>query len=286
MQRSQLHWQTVEQCTVVIKSCVHRIFILLVLMMISTVALAVPFLLDRTTVSASGGSSQNGAFSIKASSVENGASGDSSGGGFRLMAGYVHTLNRHDRDSDTITDTGDNCPLLGNIGQENLDLDSFGDVCDPDVDGDLVLNGDDPDDDNDGMDDTFELANLLNPYDPADAGLDPDDDGLTSFEEFNINPLLDPNDPDYDGDGIDDGLDTDPVFTNNDCTGADALFTGVVTTDIVCGADNTITLDVPSEVQAAGSLLLISPNVIFKPGFKVGGRMTVQSTHPCAVCGP
>ncbi len=191
-----------------------------------------------------------------------------------------------DSDADGIPELNDNCPSEPNPGQENLDGDALGDVCDPDVDGDLVLNDDDDDDDNDGMDDTFELANLLNPYDSADAGLDPDDDGLTSLEEFNINPLLDPNDPDYDGDGIDDGLDTDPVFTNNDCTGADALFTDVVTTDMVCGADSSITLDIPAEVQAAGSLLLISPNVIFLPGFSTGGQMAVQSTHPCAACGP
>lgn len=45
-----------------------------------------------------------------------------------------------DADQDTIPDAQDNCPLIPNTGQENLDGDAFGDVCDDDVDGDLYLN--------------------------------------------------------------------------------------------------------------------------------------------------
>ena len=45
-----------------------------------------------------------------------------------------------DTDSDTIYDYQDNCPLIPNTNQLNIDNDSLGDVCDPDMDGDGVAN--------------------------------------------------------------------------------------------------------------------------------------------------
>ena len=33
----------------------------------------------------------------------------------------------------------DNCPMIDNSGQENIDGDDFGDVCDDDMDGDGKL---------------------------------------------------------------------------------------------------------------------------------------------------
>jgi len=246
------------------------------------------FTLYPSTVSSSSGSAQAGDFKITASHIGLGAFGESTGGDFRVLAGYIYTLNRGDRDSDTIADLTDNCPTLGNTGQQNLDMDAFGDVCDADVDGDSILNGADPDDDNDGMHDSFEISFGLNPYSPTDAGLDPDNDGLTSLEEFELNPNLNPNDPDTDGDGIDDGLDSDPIMTNNTCVGADPTFIDDVSSDIQCAASNSIIVELtlPDSVQTSGHLRLIAPMVIFKPGFKVQGQLNVRSTHPCAACGP
>ena len=51
-----------------------------------------------------------------------------------------------------------------------------------DTDGDGVGNNADPDDDNDGMDDSYEIAHGLNPL-VDDAGEDPDMDGMTNLEE-------------------------------------------------------------------------------------------------------
>ena len=48
-----------------------------------------------------------------------------------------------DSDGDGIEDSRDNCPLIANSDQDNLDGDSEGDVCDPDIDGDGVANEED-----------------------------------------------------------------------------------------------------------------------------------------------
>src|SRR3990172_4342386 len=49
-----------------------------------------------------------------------------------------------DSDNDGVLDSYqaivDNCPGVANANQGDLDKDSIGDVCDPDMDGDAVLN--------------------------------------------------------------------------------------------------------------------------------------------------
>lgn len=46
-----------------------------------------------------------------------------------------------DGDGDGVDDALDNCPAIYNPNQADLDQDYLGDVCDPDLDGDGVLNG-------------------------------------------------------------------------------------------------------------------------------------------------
>jgi len=53
-----------------------------------------------------------------------------------------------------------------------------------DTDGDGILDINDPDDDNDGIPDIFEIANGLDSLNPADASADPDGDGATNLQEF------------------------------------------------------------------------------------------------------
>jgi hypothetical protein len=74
----------------------------------------------------------------------------------------------NDLDGDCYADPDDNCPSVYNPGQENLDGDSEGDICDDDVDGDGVPNATDnclliqnpgqEDWDNDGVGDACETG--------------------------------------------------------------------------------------------------------------------------------
>jgi len=84
---------------------------------------------------------------------------------------------------------------------------------DNDNDRDGISNDVDPDDDNDGMPDSFEQAYGFNPFDSADAGQDTDNDGLTNLREYEIG--TDPNNDDSDGDGIKDGVDPEPIDANS-----------------------------------------------------------------------
>ncbi len=86
-----------------------------------------------------------------------------------------------DSDGDGIPDASDNCPSVANVDQANNDGDSLGDACDPD-------------DDNDGLTDTWEMTYGLDPFSAAGgngAAGDPDGDGLTNEQEFtaDTNPI-------------------------------------------------------------------------------------------------
>ena len=79
--------------------------------------------------------------------------------------------NTIDQDSDGIADAVDNCISLENANQANFDNDLLGDACDPD-------------DDNDGMPDTYEIAQSFDPKNPLDALGDADGDGRTNVDEY------------------------------------------------------------------------------------------------------
>ena len=94
-----------------------------------------------------------------------------------------------DTDNDGLGNPCDNCPDDPNPGQDNLDGDAFGNLCDDDVDGDGILNDVDDDDDNDGLLDADEGSHNTNPFSP-----DSDGDWVDDGAEVNTY-LTDPLDP-------------------------------------------------------------------------------------------
>ena len=154
-----------------------------------------------------------------------------------------------------------------------------------DNDGDGIPDNLDDDDDNDGMSDVFETQYGLDPFDPGDAGLDNDNDGLTNLSEFNAG--TDPGDWDSDGDGIRDGLDSEPGVASNACTGADAIFANVQVssgTVVTCAAVNSVTIEATVIIDPGGQVELISPRINFQPGFSTPGAASTRviSTNPGA----
>jgi hypothetical protein len=123
-----------------------------------------------------------------------------------------------DDDNDTVPDGADTDPLDPYVCQ---DLDS--DTCDdcsvlgqPDVsddgtdnDSDGACDAGDPDDDNDGLPDTWEDSYACTDKWTADASDDDDTDSLTHAQEYAAG--TDPCDPDTDNDTVLDGADTDPL---------------------------------------------------------------------------
>ncbi len=131
-----------------------------------------------------------------------------------------------DSDGDGVPDVDDAFP---NDPNESVD-----------TDGDGIGNNADTDDDNDGMTDTFENLNGLNPL-VDDADEDPDNDGVTNLNEFLQG--TNPQEADTDNDGSDDAQDNCPVDSNpsqldsdNDGSGdacdQDFLRTIAITSDI------------------------------------------------------
>ena len=105
-----------------------------------------------------------------------------------------------DDDNDGVDDVLDNCPLVANPDQSDLDADGKGDACDPD-------------DDNDGVMDESDAF----PFDPTEWS-DTDGDGVPNLVDDDIDGDGEPNesDDDIDGDSIANEADDDiPIDTES-----------------------------------------------------------------------
>jgi hypothetical protein len=144
-----------------------------------------------------------------------------------------------DGDGDGTFNNDDNCPLVSNDDQADLDQDGAGDACDDDDDNDGSPDGDDncplddnanqlnadqdtegdvcdPDDDNDGVEDGDDNCPMLPNNDQADTNQDgqgdacSDDDGDGVADGDDLCPLdADPAQADLDQDGAGDACDPD-----------------------------------------------------------------------------
>ncbi|HET6398954.1 MAG TPA: thrombospondin type 3 repeat-containing protein, partial [Candidatus Thermoplasmatota archaeon] len=132
-----------------------------------------------------------------------------------------------DQDGDGAHDAADNCGIVGNSAQSDLDRDGVGDACDHDMDGDLVpdkpragvtkydncptvFNEDQADEDGDGVGDACDEA----PEDPALAtptvhpARDSDGDGIADIQD-NCKTVPNRNQENMDGDQFGDACDPD-----------------------------------------------------------------------------
>ncbi|XP_042882840.1 cartilage oligomeric matrix protein-like [Penaeus japonicus] len=150
----------------------------------------------------------------------------------------------------------DNCPVVPNADQGNVDGDGFGDVCDADADDDGLADSDDncplvhnpgqSDGDADGHgDDCDNCPNDSNPsQDDADgdgAGdvcdADADDDGIANDVD-NCAEVANGDQSDLDGDGVGDACDNCPLTANADQADGNAnLFGDACDDDVDTDAD-------------------------------------------------
>ena len=124
---------------------------------------------------------------------------------------FVINLDNDDLDGDGIINSDDNCPETSNAGQEDLDGDNIGDVCDNDIDGDGVTNENEQNDSTDPRNNCSYFQESITQIvtsapdcdsDGIENSLDQDDDndGISDVIETNL---------DFDLDGIPNSIDLD-----------------------------------------------------------------------------
>ena len=159
-------------------------------------------------------------------------------------------IDDEDDDNDGILDVNDNCPLIANSDQLDMDSDGEGDVCDDDIDGDGIINELDDDSDNDGVKDGVDNCKYVSNPDQ----LDDDNDGIGNVCDF-----------DADNDGVLDENDTCPNTPQDDTVNVNgctvftlpaANFTVSINSE-TCTASNNGSIEVGTKENANYTAMLV-----------------------------
>ena len=166
-----------------------------------------------------------------------------------------------DLDQDNIVDSLDNCTMIANTDQADLDGDGIGDVCDDDIDGDMLANDldCDPLDSliattpgmacDDGVfvtsgDAIDSLCNCVGVLDSMLLVIDLDRDNIVDSLD-NCTMIANTDQADFDGDGIgdvcDDDADNDMLADSLDCAPLDSMI--VVSVGMACDDGDSFTLN-------------------------------------------
>jgi hypothetical protein len=188
---------------------------------------------------------------------------------FQPVAAEFVIGDKVDSDGDDLADLIDNCVHTSNPSQYDEDGNGIGEACE----GQPVIVSDD---DQDGMDDTWELDHGLDPNNPDDADLDGDGDGVANIDEWLGS--TDPRLADTDGDKIPDGWDSDNWNAQyNECGGYDLESVNIIVYDgeaFSCHVQNQLTVIDATTKQGStagfgGKEIRIKPNTTFESGSRV-----------------
>lgn len=154
-----------------------------------------------------------------------------------------------DTDGDGIVDAIDNCPFVINPDQDDMSGNGIGNACDPDIDGDGVLN----------ENDFFPTISLHQGMPEGQLRVDTDGDGIPDACDAACTSAGMYADPDADGDGVANAQDNCPMVYNPDQADTDGDGIGNSCDDDIDGdgepntVDNCPTIFNPMQVDSNGN---------------------------------
>lgn len=221
-------------------------------------------IVSSRTVALSGrltGTAQQTVFAVGGQGTPVGASSNAN---TTVISGHPLPIQGGDSDGDGVPDIIDAFPNDPNESNDN--------------DGDGTGDNADLDDDNDGLPDTWEQDNGLDPLNPSDADADGDGDGLTNLQEFEQG--TDPQESDTDSDTVIDGDDNCPLISNVDQSDSDGDGVGDACDEDSGSSSTDITevADISGDAIADIAMLAeVSPGEISVDYFSGGDGQRISS---------
>lgn len=142
-----------------------------------------------------------------------------------------------------------------------------------------IVGGSKTDTDNDGMPDAYEIANGLNPNDPADAAFDPDGDTLINVREYQRGTLI--HNPDTDADGYSDAAENNTgVFVSTSDTGTNPLDSDTDDDGLLDGVENNSGIFLNAGNRGTNPLKADTDGDTLSDGVENGSGTYVSQANP------